>query len=347
MSVDSSHDIYLDRCVQLAQNAGKNTLTNPLVGAVIVYRDIIIGEGFHERYGGPHAEIMALESVSPANRPFLKDATLYVSLEPCSHHGKTPPCAHRIVKENISSVVVAVTDPNPLVSGRGIQYLKSHGVNVILHPHQGCRDLLERFYIHLTGKAFVTLKWAQTSDFYIGMPHQKTIISESHTQVLVHKWRSEHQGILVGKNTVITDLPTLNVRHYPGEDPVRIILDTHLNISEHNPVFRDGIPTLIVNQHKEGKVQNLNYIKVSDTRDTDYLLQILFDLKIYSVLVEGGAEVHQSFIQTNQWHKACVITNTQKLHQGIKAPALTGHLQHSFHVGKDYIQIITNKSHYE
>ena len=312
-----------------------------------MFNDRIIGEGYHKKYGGPHAEIEAINSVSPDNKKYIPEATLYVSLEPCSHHGKTPPCAHRIIEEGIPKIVIAVIDPTPLVAGKGVDYLKSHGAEVLVHEHPPCRNVLDRFYIHLSGHPFVTLKWAQSSDFFLGRTNQKTAISQPHTQVLVHKWRSEHDGIMAGKNTILTDLPRLDVRYYPGVSPVRIIMDTYLSIPDSHPIYSDGLPVIIINQLKEGVVRQATFVKVPNTRDMSYILKLLFKMKIYSLLVEGGSELHQSFILSNHWHKACLITNTQKLSEGVKGPHLTGHLQKSLTLGSDTIHIIKNNSHYE
>lgn len=347
MIAQATHDLYLERCAELGQKAGKNTQTNPWVGAVLVYDDRIIGEGYHAQYGGPHAEINALNSVADIDYKHIKDSILYVSLEPCSHYGKTPPCAHRIVQEGIKRVIVAVLDPNPLVAGRGIRYLKDQGVEVSIRPHASCKSLLDRFIIHLSKKTFIALKWAQSSDNFVGKMNEKTLISQPATQVLVHKWRSEYDGILVGKNTVLIDNPSLNVRHYRGNNPIRIIMDSHLQIPQSHKIFNDGLPTLIINHIKEGIYNHVQYIQVEDTRDMGALLRLFFKKKIYSLLVEGGPEIHKSFIESHNWHMAYVITNKCKLIDGVKAPSVTGHMDQKITLGEDTVYFIKNKSSYD
>ncbi len=338
----SSDDIYLSRCAQLAIKAGTSTKTNPWVGAVLVAHGDIIGEGYHECFGGPHAEINAFNSVREEQKHLIPQAILYVSLEPCSHYGKTPPCAHKIVEMGIKRVVLAVIDPNPQVAGRGVEYLKSHGVQVDVIFNEACTKLLDRFLVHLEKMPFVTLKWAQSSDFYISARNHKTAISQEHTQILVHKWRSEHDAILVGKNTVLIDNPILDVRYYGGKCPIRVILDTKLEIPETFNVYQGEIPTLILNEIKTESHGHLDYIKVSDMRDVSQLLKLLFERGIYSVLVEGGAEAHKAFISSNLWHQACIITNKQKLGDGVKAASVSGRLDDTLILDKDTVHIIKN-----
>ncbi len=336
------HDIYLNRCAEIAQRAGKNTLTNPLVGAVLVAHNRIIGEGFHEYYGGPHAEINAVMSVKTEDQHIIKEATLYVSLEPCSHFGKTPPCVHKIVELQIKKVVIAVIDPNPIVAGKGVQYLKDHGIQVDIVENEACKNILNRFYIHLQKKPFVALKWAQSSDFLISKLNQKTAISQAHTQVWVHKWRSEFDAIMIGKNTAIIDNPILDIRHYFGQNPLRIVMDARLEIPRSSHILSDSLPTLIVNEIETKTEGNKEFFQVENIKDIPFIMKLLFERGIFSIGVEGGAALHKSIIEANYWHQAYVITHQQKLFEGVKAASVTGHLLNTIHLGKDIIHIIKN-----
>lgn len=282
----SSHDKYMMRCLQLASNGTGLVSPNPMVGAVIVNDGRIIGEGWHRKYGLAHAEVMALQSVAPDDRHLLRDSTLYVSLEPCSHHGKTPPCADLIIRHQIPRVVVGVTDPYPEVSGRGIKRLINAGVDVTVGVMEdACRELNKHFFTcHLLHRPYITLKWAQTANGYIDADFKAMYISGSLTRMLCHKLRAEHQAILVGRVTQEREHPQLNVRHWCGRDPVRVILGGGMSVSGClDELFRNGVRSL---------------------------------------LVEGGLRTHQSFIEKGFWDEICVETSPLLSPGGTPAPRI-------------------------
>ena len=335
--------LYMKRCIDLAKKGIRDTFTNPKVGCVIVHQNRILGEGYHQKFGESHAEVIALNSVAQQDRHLLPYSTMYVSLEPCAHVGKTPACSHTIVREGIKNVVIGCTDPNPIVSGRGIKYLKDHDVNVTTHILEAeCQRLLVKFKKNLSGIPYITLKWAQSSDNFISKHGAQTWLSNEYTRVLTHKWRSESEGIMVGKNTVLIDDPSLDVRDYWGPSPIRIIMDTQLNIGRNFKVLSDGHPTIIFNTVKDDQEKELSYIKVSDMRDSKEIMHKLFKLGISSVMIEGGATLIKSFISSNCWHEARVITTKAILKDGIAAPMLDGRLENNFNLSGDNILIISN-----
>jgi diaminohydroxyphosphoribosylaminopyrimidine deaminase / 5-amino-6-(5-phosphoribosylamino)uracil reductase len=284
---------------------------NPMVGAVIVYQDRIIGEGFHKQYGGPHAEVEALNAVHPDDFKYLPESTLYVSLEPCSHYGKTPPCAHRIVQEGIKKVVVAVSDPNPLVAGNGIKYLRDHDVEVIegVLSEEAAELNHAFFHFHQTGMPWVTLKWAQSADGFLAGVNRQTIHFTSHeSDVFVHRLRAEHQAILVGAATAVTDDPLLTVRHCKGNDPIRIILSDGRTLPDNLRMLTDGGATIVIE------------LGVGDF--PKQFFKRLHDLHIISLLVEGGAHTLANFIQYGNWNKIYRFQNRSEIHAGISAPVL-------------------------
>ncbi|MFZ1579674.1 MAG: bifunctional diaminohydroxyphosphoribosylaminopyrimidine deaminase/5-amino-6-(5-phosphoribosylamino)uracil reductase RibD [Saprospiraceae bacterium] len=347
MTAETVHPdtFYMSRCFVLAKKGIRNTASNPMVGAVLVCNGIIIGEGYHQKFGSPHAEINAINAVSTDNKHLIPKSTLYVSLEPCSHSGKTPPCAHRIVTEKISRVVFGCKDPNPLVAGKGIDYLRANNVAVdgpIMEKE--AQDLIRKFVTNLKGLPYIILKWAQSEDLYFSAKDHQVWLSNKYTQILTHKWRSEVDGIMVGRNTVQIDDPSLDVRQYYGPNPMRILIDTHLKTDPSKKLLSDGKPTIVINSKIEQKDGQTHYIKVDDTSDLTNILKILFGLGITSLLVEGGAALLQSFINQGLWHEARVIRTKTKLGDGIKAPAVQGKLQEKMQVADDEILFITNPS---
>lgn len=311
------HEVYIQRCIELALKGGLNTRTNPMVGAVLVYNDRIIGEGWHEKYGGRHAEVNALKSVAMADQNYIKDSTLYVSLEPCCVEGKTPACTQLILREGIRKVVIGSVDPDARMQGKGIQLLTENGVEV---SHgvckEKCDELIRKFKTNLSGMPYVMLKWACSLDQVMGIKGETLAITAAEAQWYTHKWRSEFDGILVGKNTILTDKPRLNNRLFPGPSPVRIVLDSRLEIPE-IMLRNENAATLVINQVKDEKAEGLTYIKLKSTRDWQDVFQKIFDHQIYSVMVEGGSEILHSIIASGHWQEARILRTQIKLNDGV------------------------------
>ncbi|MDD3079611.1 MAG: bifunctional diaminohydroxyphosphoribosylaminopyrimidine deaminase/5-amino-6-(5-phosphoribosylamino)uracil reductase RibD [Paludibacter sp.] len=326
--IEEKDILYMQRCLQLASMGVGYVSSNPMVGAVLVVGDEIIGEGYHKKYGHPHAEPNAINSVK--NKELLKTATLYVSLEPCSHYGKTPPCANLIVASGIPRVVIGTLDPNPKVSGRGIEILKAAGIQVktgVLEKE--CRELNKRFFIYQKEKRpFVLLKWAQTKDGFLDKTRKSheeppLKISNQITGRLTHKMRSENQSILVSTNTVVLDNPSLTVRNWSGRDPIRVTIDRTGKIPVSHNLKNGLIPTLIFTEEEKESNKNVEYIKINfDANCLKTILNELFKRNINSVLVEGGAKILNSFIQQGLWDEANVEISEQIVCEGVKAPEL-------------------------
>ncbi|MBI2260029.1 MAG: bifunctional diaminohydroxyphosphoribosylaminopyrimidine deaminase/5-amino-6-(5-phosphoribosylamino)uracil reductase RibD [Flavobacteriia bacterium] len=319
----SNHERFMQRCLDLASLGIRSVFPNPLVGAVVVHEDKIIGEGYHQKYGREHAEVLALNSVE--NKDLLKNSTLYVSLEPCSHFGKTPPCAHLIIDSKIPKVVVATIDPNPLVGGRGINYLRENNVEVItdILPSEA-RTLNKRFFtLHQKKRPYIVLKWAQSKDGFIDIVRnnkEKGVfwISSPETQSIVHLWRSQEHAVLIGRKTFDIDNPLLTVRMVEGTNPIRIIIDQNI-LSDYSKI---SINTLIINSLKEEKSEFLDFIKV-EPFNLENILNKLAELQITSVLVEGGSATLNEFIKYNLWDEIRVIVGNKYLNNGLKSPKLS------------------------
>ncbi|MBC7884815.1 MAG: bifunctional diaminohydroxyphosphoribosylaminopyrimidine deaminase/5-amino-6-(5-phosphoribosylamino)uracil reductase RibD [Saprospiraceae bacterium] len=336
---------YMDRCFELALKGGKHTKTNPMVGCVIVYDNQIIGEGYHEKYGGNHAEINAIECIPHDINPTLKDCIVYISLEPCCHYGNTPPCAHRLIADGFRKFVIGCPDPNPKVSGKGMAYLRSFGALVVeSFCHDQAFEIITKFRINLGGMPYVILKWAQSSDNYIGKRDQQIWLSNTSTTILSHKWRSEVDGIMIGKNTANTDNPSLTNRHYEGSNPVRIVLDSQLALKKHLTLYNDDLPTWTLNVKMNKAEGSKKYILVNNTADIKLLLRLLFTMGIYSIIVEGGAKVLNSFKEQNIWHEARIIRTAVKLEDGINAPDIQGKLLRKMKSGDNEVLFIRNPS---
>ena len=320
------HESFMQRCVDLAYLGQGNVSPNPMVGCVIVKNGLIIGEGYHSEYGGKHAEIKAIESV--IDQKEIENSTVYISLEPCVHHGKTPPCVHELINRKIKTAVIGSRDSNPIVGGKGIESLKRVGIEVIENIlEEECRKLNKRFFtFHEKRRPYVILKWAQTSDGYLDKNREvgeKGVnwISSPESKVLVHKWRSEEQSILVGRNTILNDNPSLTVREISGKNPTRIVIDSQLQLSKDVNIFSKDAPTLVFNRLKNDKIDGVEWIKISET-STKRILDELFKRNIQSVLVEGGSRTLQYFIIDNVWDEARVIVGDVKFGDGIKAPVM-------------------------
>jgi diaminohydroxyphosphoribosylaminopyrimidine deaminase/5-amino-6-(5-phosphoribosylamino)uracil reductase len=327
----------MSRCIQLAKWGAGNVAPNPMVGAVLIYNDAIIGEGYHQKYGGAHAEVNCINSVKEEDKYLIDKSSMYVSLEPCSHFGKTPPCVDLIIKNKIKKVVIGCIDVYKEVAGKGIQKLRDAGVEVISGVlEKKCIDLNKRFFtIHQKFRPYIILKWAQSSNGKIAvkMPpvpavkedvfNKRIFISSDYTNRLVHKWRSEESAILVGTNTVIQDDPLLTTRLWAGRNPVRIIIDKEMKLPSALRVFNNEAKTIIYNSIKDFTFENLMYVRLDNENFLEQLVDSLFEMNIQSVLVEGGAKTLQSFIDNNLWDEARVIINEDLfIENGIEAPGL-------------------------
>ena len=323
----SSHELYMQRCIDLAQKGMGSVVPNPMVGAVLVYQDRIIGEGWHQQFGGPHAEVHCIQSVANEDKQFIPQSTLYVSLEPCNHFGKTPPCSDLIIQSQIKKVVIACTDPFEKVNGSGIKKLVDNGVEVITGIlERDAIQLNKRFFIfHQQQRPYVILKWAASADGYISLPQGKPAkISNDITDKLVHKWRSEEAAIIVGTNTVLNDNPSLTTRNWSGNNPLRIFIDKQLSIDATFKILDNSTATLILNLINNEKIGLNEFVMIKDEANLiKELLLFLYKKGIQSLIVEGGASLLQSFIESNCWHEARVIKNTELiLQEGISSPIL-------------------------
>jgi diaminohydroxyphosphoribosylaminopyrimidine deaminase/5-amino-6-(5-phosphoribosylamino)uracil reductase len=331
--VETDEFKYMRRCLELASMAEGLTYPNPMVGAVVVQGGGIIGEGYHLKSGGPHAEVIAIDSVIDKSR--LNDSTLYVSLEPCSHFGKTPPCADYIISGHIPRVVVGTKDSSDKVSGMGIARLINAGCNVTVGVlDEECRRLNRRFFtFHEKRRPYITLKWAQSIDGYIdimrseGHNAEPTWITGKAERSLVHKWRAEEQSILAGGATVRLDNPRLNVRDWTGNDPLKLILSRSGNIDKNSAVFKEGEETLIFTSNMQTNIPGASIIKLDESGPA--CLQIasyLYDRGIQSLFVEGGATLLNHFISNGLWDEARIFTGEKAFNVGVKGPVLEGKL---------------------
>ena len=316
------------RCLELASKGKGKVSPNPMVGAVIVHGNKIIGEGFHQEFGGPHAEVNAINNVK--NKSILKDSTLYVNLEPCSHFGKTPPCCNMIVEFGLKRVIIGSSDPNEKVNGRGIEFLKKNKVDVVNEIlKEESIELNKKFFTFQKKKRpFITLKWAETIDGFIDKKresNQKKInwITSKNTKTLVHKWRSEHDAILVGRKTIENDNPSLTVRLIEGGNPLRIVIDPQLKLNKDFAIFSDNYPIVILNEKMEENHGKIKYIKYNQNNITSDLNNYLYKEGIQSLLIEGGATTINTFLKNNNWDEANVLIGSKEFKNGILSPKIT------------------------
>jgi diaminohydroxyphosphoribosylaminopyrimidine deaminase/5-amino-6-(5-phosphoribosylamino)uracil reductase len=325
------YERYIARCLQLAAFGGGEVAPNPMVGAVLVVDGKIIGEGYHCAFGQPHAEVNAIASVKAQNAELLSKSTLYVNLEPCAHHGKTPPCTELIIRSGIPKVVVGNIDPNPKVAGKGIKILQNAGIEVITGVLENeCRELNKRFFTFIEKKRpYIFLKWAQTADGFLDKKRENTcepplVISNELTKLLTHKIRTENQAILVGTNTALLDNPKLSARRWAGKNPVRLVIDAKRRIPENFNIFDGMQPTIIFtektnNLHKN----NVDFINIDFSKNIiNNLLTAIHEQNIHSVLVEGGTSLLNAFIQSGLWDYAQVEIAPLAIGSGIAAPTL-------------------------
>ncbi len=322
------HHKYMKRCFELARQASNNVKTNPNVGALLVYNNHIISEGYHERFGGNHAERNAIDNVSVSDRQFIKDSTLYVSLEPCQIHSKTPPCSDLIIKSGIKKLVVSVSDPNPKMQGKSLRHLKNSGIEVIenILPIQGTR-LIQPFKTQLTGRPYIVLKFAQSSDAYIGNEDRRIQLSNAIANTKVHLWRSQVDGILIGYNTALIDNPSLTTRLVPGNNPLRVILDKDLSLPRTHTLWTDQEQCLFITNKDNHYVSDNSLKRLiqmnSDENFLENLLKSLFEIGIYRLMVEGGAKTLKSFINKSLWNETRIIHTPIIMGSGVRAPFIT------------------------
>lgn len=345
-------ELYMQRCIQLAKLGAGNVAPNPMVGAVLVYRDKIIGEGYHQKYGEAHAEVNCIASVKERDRPFIEHSTLYVSLEPCAHFGKTPPCSDLIIRHKIPKVIIGSYDPFKEVDGRGIEKLKTAGIEVITGVLQAnCETLNKRFFtFHTKKRPYIILKWAQTVNKKIATNDNKQlIISNKFTNRLVHKWRSEEAAILVGTRTATVDNPSLTNRFWTGKNPIRLLIDKNLRLPKSLKLFDESAPTIVFNYEKQtvdpddtdGFINQAYFFKIEKNESlVQQIAQACYRLNIQSILVEGGAQLLQSFIDEKLFDEIRIITNTDMIiDEGLEAPLFGGSVSssESFRLNKDRI----------
>jgi len=326
----------MQRAIDLAKLGAGFVSPNPMVGCVIVHNDVIIGEGWHKKFGGPHAEINALNSVT--NKTLLKESTVYVTLEPCSHYGKTPPCSNALIEHGVKQVVVGVTDPNPLVSGNGIKLLLNAGIDVTTDvlKHE-CLDLNKRFITYITQKRpYVILKWAESDDGFISPDNEQLSESEFKkqkqisgptVQKLTHLWRTQEDAFMIGTNTALVDNPKLNARAWNGRNPARVVVDLNNRLPKSLHIFDGSQPTFVFvyDTYKTESALNIIYLPISKDEDIiKQLLKALYQQNIQSLVVEGGTQLLQTFIDNNMWDEAIIIKAEHELKQGVKAPTILG-----------------------
>tara|TARA_R110001606_G_scaffold10161_8_gene43692 strand:- start:5110 stop:6162 length:1053 start_codon:yes stop_codon:yes gene_type:complete len=349
----------MQRCLQIAKNGIGTTRPNPSVGAVVVLNDEIIGEGFTSPYGGNHAEVNAIDAVK--NKSLLKNATIYVTLEPCSHFGKTPPCADLIVKNQIKNVVIGCVDSNSLVAGKGIERLRNAGIHVVVGVLENeCKEHHKRFFtVQNKKRPFIILKWAETNNGFIAPLNKESNhpiwISNQYSQQLVHKWRAEEHAILVGTNTVIADNTKLNVRNWSGNNPIRIVLDRSLRIPNSAHVFDGSVKTICFTEIRiesqeerdvissEVEKSQLIFKQINFSKNiAQQVCEVLQKYQIQSVIIEGGTQTLQTFIDANLWDEARIFIGENEFEKGVKSPEIKGKLIEEININNDVLKMYRN-----
>lgn len=332
----SNHETYIKRCIEIAKNGLGNTRPNPMVGAVIVYKNKIIGEGFTSSYGGNHAEVNAINSVT--EKSLLQKATLYVTLEPCSHFGKTPPCSSLIIKHKIPNVVIGCIDDNIKVAGKGVAALQKSGCNVTVGVLEtACKTHHKRFFTyHNKKRPYIILKWAETADGFIApetKKEQKPVwITNTHSRQLVHKWRAEEHAILVGTKTVTKDNPSLTVRDWTGKNPIRVVIDKEHKLSKNLAIYNKDAKTICIQKN------TIDFSKPIAQQICD----LLYKKGINSIIIEGGSQTLQTFINENLWDEARVFIGNTAFKSGVKAPLFSGKLHAKEKITTDTLKIYMN-----
>ena len=340
---------YMQRCLEIATLGLGNTAPNPMVGSVIVYNNEIIGEGFHQKYGEAHAEVNAIKSV--VDKSILSKATLYVNLEPCSHYGKTPPCADLIIENKIPKVVIGCIDSFSEVSGKGVEKLKKSGIEVITGIlEKESRELNKRFFtFHEKKRPHIILKWAQTKDGFIDIirnndsAKQPTWITGESLKTLVHKWRTEEQSIMVGTNTASKDNPQLTARKWQGRNPLRIVLDRNLSLPKSLFLFDNETKTLVFTSKESKIIEKTTFINIDFSKNIlPQITEELYNRDIQSLIVEGGTHLLKSFIDFNLWDEARVLIGDKYFENGVKAPILNDDIYSSSSYERDELQFYKN-----
>ena len=344
------HEIYMRRCLELAALGMGNVSPNPMVGAVVVYQGKIIGEGYHQQYGKAHAEVNAIIRVMETYADYaeiLRQSTIYVSLEPCAHYGKTPPCADLIIKHRIPTVIIGCRDPFDQVDGKGIEKLQEAGIDVVTGVlEEDCKWLNRRFFTRVQKhRPYIILKWAQTADgFFAPADGTQFWITGIESRKLVHQWRGEEDSVLVGKNTAAIDNPQLNVRYGEGKNPKRVVIDRKLELNPALNIFDQSVETLIFNERKTDVDGKNKYIALEDFDRfvPQYILYQLYLQDMQSLIIEGGANTLTQFIEAGLWDEARIFTSKESLTEGIKAPKIEGNTATEYLSGKDSLQILYN-----
>lgn len=326
---ENSDEYYMQRCLQLAERGLGLVAPNPMVGSVIVHNHKIIGEGYHQKFGDWHAEVNAINSVKDTS--LFSEATIYVNLEPCAHFGKTPPCASLIASHKFKKVVIGQIDPFEAVAGKGIEILKNAGCEVktgILENE--CRELNRRFLVfHEKKRPYIILKWAETLDSYVDKlrtkdtPREPFWITNKLARRLVHKWRTEEMGILVGTNTALKDNPALNVRNWTGRNPIRIVIDRNLRLPKDLSLFDQQSPTIVFTEKEAQSLTNLTYVSMQKNKNLHQnILEYAYANAIQSIIVEGGTQLINSFMEIDLWDEARVLVGNKLFGRGIEAPRM-------------------------
>ncbi|MBN2637013.1 MAG: bifunctional diaminohydroxyphosphoribosylaminopyrimidine deaminase/5-amino-6-(5-phosphoribosylamino)uracil reductase RibD [Prolixibacteraceae bacterium] len=340
---------YMQQSLELAKKGAGNVSPNPMVGCVIVHQGKVIGEGYHEKYGENHAEVNAINSV--ADEELLKESVLYVTLEPCAHYGLTPPCSNLIIEKKIPKVVVGTIDPFDKVAGKGIERMKNAGIDVTIGMLENqCREINKRFFTyHEKKRPYIFLKWAQTSDGFIDMDRsaeqfgQPNWITGKDALQRVHQMRAKEDAIMVGTTTALKDNPSLTVRHVEGKNPIRIVLDNQLRLPQNLNLFDGSVPTLVFNSIKNEIVGNTHFIRINFVKAVPtQIINELYLRKIQSVIIEGGKQLIESFIEAELWDEAFVFVGEKKFYSGVKAPQPPEQLHEIEIFGNDELYIYKN-----
>ena len=326
--MSTTEELYMRRCLELAKLGEGTVAPNPIVGAVLVYKDRIIGEGYHQQYGQPHAEVNCINSVKKEDLHLIEHSIIYVSLEPCAHFGKTPPCADLIIRHKIKKVVVGCRDPFEEVDGKGIEKLKAAGIIVEMSSlEKECIFQNRRFFtFHKKKRPYILLKWSQTADGSIAYKsqekEQRLLISNSISNRLVHKWRRDEAAIMIGTQTALLDNPTLTNRLWHGKSPLRLVIDKENKIPKNYNIFNKDANTIVFSYHESYSKENIQQIQLSPNEDLiNQILDYCYKNSIQSILVEGGKQVLQSFLDKGIWDETRIITNEKLfISNGLKAP---------------------------
>ncbi|MCW3126761.1 MAG: ribD [Bacteroidetes bacterium] len=324
----TTDEFYMSRCLELALRGMGSVSPNPMVGAVLVHEGRIIGEGYHEVYGQAHAEVNCLKSVKPEDQDLIRESTIYVNLEPCAHHGKTPPCADLIIANDIRKVVTGSHDPNPLVAGQGIARIRNAGIEVVENVIREECDFFNRRFTtyHVKKRPYIILKWAQSKDGFMASDEGKQVwFSDEYSQKLLHKWRTEEDAILVGTRTALIDNPQLTARLWEGKNPVRILIDRHLKVPGDSKIFDEEAMTIVYNLCKEGLEEGTIFVSLKPGENiVSQIVSDLYRRSIQSIIIEGGAYTLNEFIKAGLWDEARITLTPVVIPTGINAPDVAG-----------------------